>query len=176
MTDELVCEVCAELDKDVYTRICIKCPRRFCVHNSSDLDCLYCNKCMTDIQLTVKEIEARKAREIKLEGSDLFFADYAIRNTPEHLIDLKIELYGHIYHGLLLERQEQKIRRQANLPKVKLTNKPTLSNDNKSKAKKVAKTADPLAALRLAMTLQMGKAPTDAEVMAFILQHGGIKN
>lgn len=173
--ENLICEDCLELDQNTYTRICARCPRRYCRHYASDIDIAYCNTCMVDIQVTIKDLEARKAREIKLEGSDLFFAEKSIKDTPEHMIDLRIEYHRYMYHGLLLEKQEQKIRRMANLPKVKLMSKPA-PDTKAAKATKAKKQTDPLAAVKAAMTLMLGKTPTDAEVMAFLLKNGGIKN
>jgi hypothetical protein len=170
-----VCEDCIELDQNKVTRVCERCATRFCIHNASDIDIRYCHKCMVDVTMTVRELEARKSKEIVLSGSDLYFAEKAIHNTPDEVLELKIEYYGRILSGLLMERQERRIKRQDALAKVKLNFvKPASETKATKKKAAIPKAANPLETITIAMTAILGRKPTELELAAFVLKAGGL--
>jgi hypothetical protein len=126
---------------------------------------------MDDINLDVQIYKQRDCKSFKLGGSDFYFAEQTIHQMSDRMIDIKIEYFSAMLSGLMLERQERKIERQARLSKVKLNFVRPATADNtgalKEKRSRTPKAIDKQAAIVAALTTMLGRVPSVSEIDAF---------
>lgn len=121
----LVCESCQELNlttKSIIT--CARCGKPFCFHFASSVDPMYCVNCLSDVSMEksiitktykhenaegVQTFYRRKAREIKIGGTDWLFAQRKIYELSDVELDLMIEYHRNILALMIDEQTQQRI-------------------------------------------------------------------
>lgn len=165
LTEIPICAVCMAASSP--TKVCVKCSREFCAHYASVIDLQYCTNCMEDVQIEV--YKKRDYKNIKLNGTDFYFAERVIPEMSDAQIDVNIEYYSAMLSGLILEKQERKIERQTRLSKIQVK----LNNVGPAPTPKKRAKAQP--DLKAILTAMMGHEPSQAEIDAFIKLAGGTK-
>lgn len=166
LTEIPICAICCATASP--TRVCAKCSREYCAHYASVIDIQYCGNCMEDVNIEI--YKKRDYKNIKLHGTDFYFAERVIPQMSDAQIDINIEYYSAMLSGLILERQERKIERQTRLSKIKL-NLVEPATTQPAKKQKAKAQLD----IKTILTLAFGRAPTQQEIDAFTMAAGGAK-
>ena len=141
------CQV-ANLIEDVKINRCSKCESIYCTHFASAIDPQYCIECLADVTLhkeivtktythetydeetdtTITTQYSRRAKQLKLEGSDWLFVQRKIVNMSDDALELAIEYHREILQAMMHEREDRRTKYLHRFAGVKLGTETVSSN------------------------------------------------